>query len=126
MRKPLGVRVHVIAPGYFGTNFLETSQLIRDAADPRYATGAYTTPEQGYTLIDGFHPARIASRQIGDPGKAAERRHGDGPRAGSDADLMDHKEWLRIPLGPDASDGIRSKLRWERLKTILTEVKRKR
>ena len=107
---PFGVRVHVITPGYFGTNFLGTLKSIRDAADPRHATGAYMTPEQGYDLIDSFHPARIASRQIGDPGKAAERMYEIVTGTGLAQGLTDHKEWVRIPLGTDASGSIRSKL----------------
>jgi NAD(P)-dependent dehydrogenase (short-subunit alcohol dehydrogenase family) len=107
---PLGVRVHVIAPGYFGTNFLGTTMSIRDATDPGHATGAYATPGQGHGVIDGFHPARIVSRQIGDPGKAAERMYEVVTGTGLAQGLMDHKEWVRIPLGPDAGDGMRSKL----------------
>lgn len=107
---PLGVHVHVVAPGYFGTNFLGTAKSIRDAADPGHATGAYATPEQGHAVIDGFHPARIASRQIGDPGKAAERMYEVVTGTGLARGLMDHKEWVRIPLGRDAGDSVRSKL----------------
>ena len=111
---PLGVRVHVVAPGYFGTNFLGTAKSIRDAAaaaaDPGRATGAYATPEQGQDVIDGFHPARIASRQIGDPGRAAERMYEVVTGTGLARGLVDRKEWVRIPLGPDAGDAMRSKL----------------
>lgn len=109
---PLGVRVHVVAPGYFGTNFLGTAKAIRDAAaaDPARATGAYATPEQGHAVIDGFHPARVASRRIGDPGKAAERMYEVVTGTGLAQGLTDHKEWVRIPLGRDAGDAVRSKL----------------
>jgi len=107
---PLGVRVHVVAPGYFGTDFLRTAKSIRDAAVPGHASDAYATLEQGHGLIDSFHPARIASRQIGDPGKAAERMYEVVTGTGIARGLMDHKEWVRIPLGPDAGSSMRSKL----------------
>ena len=107
---PFGVRVHVVAPGYFATNFIGAAKSIRDAADPGHATGAYATPEQGHGIIDGFHPARLASRQIGDPGKAAERMYEVVAGTGLAQGLMDHQEWVRIPLGPDAGNAMRSKL----------------
>ncbi|KAI0257042.1 NAD-P-binding protein [Lactifluus subvellereus] len=106
---PFGVHVHIIAPGYFPTNFLAKTKAAHEAANPERSTGAYMTREQGHGLVDSFHPARVASRQVGDPEKAAERMYEVVAGTGVAQGLMDHREWVRVPLGPDAGNRIRTK-----------------
>jgi NAD(P)-dependent dehydrogenase (short-subunit alcohol dehydrogenase family) len=106
---PFGVRVNTIALGYFPTNFLASVKAAHEAADPERSTGAYTMREQGYGLVDSYHPARLASRQIGDPEKAAKRMYEVVAGTGVAQGLMDHREWVRVPLGPDAGNRIRTK-----------------
>jgi NAD(P)-dependent dehydrogenase (short-subunit alcohol dehydrogenase family) len=106
---PFGVRVHIIAPGYFPTNFFTSAKAAHETADPERSTGAYTTREQGYGLVDNLHPAHLASRQIGDLEKAAERMYEVVAGTGVAQGLMDHREWVRVPLGPDAGNRIKTK-----------------
>jgi len=109
---PLGVRVHIIVPGFFPTNFLASARALRDAADvdPARATGAYATREQVDGLIDDYVDTRLANRSVGDPSKAAERMYEVVTGTGLAQGLVDHKEWVRVPLGPDAGSRMKSKL----------------
>jgi NAD(P)-dependent dehydrogenase (short-subunit alcohol dehydrogenase family) len=104
---PLGVRVHVIVPGYFPTNFLAAAFA---ATDPERATGAYATPEQGHGMLEGYQQAAHASRQVGDPGKAVERMYEVVTGTGHAQGLMENKEWVRVPLGPDSGSRMRARL----------------
>jgi len=108
---PLGVRVHLIVPGYFPTNFLAVAMASGGGAtDPERATGAYATPEQGHGLLDGHEQVAQASRQIGDPAKAAERMYQVVTGTGHARGLMENKERLRVPLGPDSGSMMRAKI----------------
>ncbi|KAI0257041.1 NAD-P-binding protein [Lactifluus subvellereus] len=104
---PFGVRVHIIAPGYFQTNFVARTKAAYEAAE--HSTGAYMTREQAHGLMNSYHSSRVASRQVGDPEKAAERMYEVVAGTGVAQGLMDHREWVRVPLGPDAGDRIRTK-----------------
>jgi len=109
---PLGVRVHLIVPGFFPTNFVASAKTLRDAADvdPARATGAYTTREQGHGLVDGYLDGRLAERSVGDPSKAAERMYEVVTGTGLAQGLVDGKGWVRVLLGPDAGNRMKSKL----------------
>jgi NAD(P)-dependent dehydrogenase (short-subunit alcohol dehydrogenase family) len=108
---PLGVRVHVIVPGYFPTNFLAAALANgAAAADPERATGAYATPEQGHGLLEGFQQFAQANRQVGDPGKAVERMYEVVTGTGHAQGLMDHNERVRVPLGPDSGSRMRARI----------------
>jgi len=107
---PLGVRVNLIVPGFFPTNFIATSKAISEAVGPARVTDAYATPEQGHGLLDDYPLVRIANRSVGDPTKAAQRMYEVVTGTGFAQGLMDHKEWVRVPLGPDAGNRMKSKL----------------
>jgi NAD(P)-dependent dehydrogenase (short-subunit alcohol dehydrogenase family) len=104
--EPFGVRVHTIAPGLFLTNFMAPIKAHYNRQD---TTGAYTTPEEGLSLMEGAISSLIASRQIGDPKKLAERLYEIVSGTGLAQGLMDNKDWVRIPLGPDSGAGMREK-----------------
>ncbi|KAI0275167.1 NAD-P-binding protein [Gloeopeniophorella convolvens] len=108
---PFGVRVHVVVPGYFPTSFIAAAKASRSGVeDPARATGAYTTREQGHGLVDLYHPVHVEQRQIGDVQKAALRMYELVNGSGLSQGLAERREWVRVPLGPDAGNRLRSKL----------------
>jgi len=108
---PFDVRVLLIVPGFFPTNFVASAKAIRDAVNPTGATtGAYATREQGHGLLDDYIDNRLANRSVGDPSKAAERMYEVVTGTGLAQGLVDRKEWVRVPLGPDAGNRMKSKL----------------
>jgi NAD(P)-dependent dehydrogenase (short-subunit alcohol dehydrogenase family) len=88
---PLGIRVLIVEPGAFRTRLFGGGFRAMPAL-PAYA--ATVGPTRAYT-------ERVHDAQDGDPAKAA-RAIADAVDAGAPA--------LRLPLGADAVDGIRSKL----------------
>jgi NAD(P)-dependent dehydrogenase (short-subunit alcohol dehydrogenase family) len=62
--KEFGVKATVVSPGYFRTNFLESSSL----AVPQHPIEAYKAVREMQTL----HESSIKGNQAGDPVKAAE------------------------------------------------------
>ncbi|KAH9960778.1 hypothetical protein BGW80DRAFT_1464096 [Lactifluus volemus] len=78
---PFGVRVHVIAPGVFLTNFPAAIAAITGLARTRLR-----------------RPSRDS---IGDPKQLAERLCEIVSGTGLAQGLMDHNDWVRVPLGPD-------------------------
>jgi NAD(P)-dependent dehydrogenase (short-subunit alcohol dehydrogenase family) len=104
---PFGVRVHIIAPGFFLTNFLDRAKANHDPPD---TSGAYTNPEQGLGLWESIISSRIASRQIGDPDKLAERLYEIVSGTGLAQGLMDNNDGVRVPLGPDSGTRMREKV----------------
>ena len=104
---PFGVRVHIIAPGFFPTNAMVAAKAKIDSQD---ATGTYMTPEQVINLIESMVSSRVASGQVGDPKKLAERLYEIVSGTGLAQGLMDNKDWVRVPLGPDAGARMREKV----------------
>ncbi|KAJ7646743.1 NAD-P-binding protein [Roridomyces roridus] len=65
---PFNIRVLIIEPGYFPTNFLATAGA--NGTHPTRSTGAY--PDWS-TVPDGYAARHVASKQVGDLNKAAAR-----------------------------------------------------
>jgi NAD(P)-dependent dehydrogenase (short-subunit alcohol dehydrogenase family) len=113
---PFGVRVHIIAPGVFATNFPAAIKATikanydRQGTTGQNTTGAYTTPEQRLSFVESMLSSRIASRQIGDPVKLAERLYEIVSGTGLAQGLVDNNDWVRIPLGPDSGARMREKV----------------
>ena len=90
--KPFGVRVLIVEPGQFRTEFLGRSMTIADARMPFYDDTAAGMRDMS---------ASMSGRQAGDPAKAA--------RVIIEA-VDDPEAPLRLPLGPDAHRNIEAKL----------------
>jgi NAD(P)-dependent dehydrogenase (short-subunit alcohol dehydrogenase family) len=105
--EPFGVRVHIIAPGLFSTNFMAP---IKENYKRQDSSGAYTALEQGLDLMESRISSLIASRQIGDPNKLAERLYEIVSGTGLAQGLMGNKDWVRVPLGPDSGARMREKV----------------
>jgi NAD(P)-dependent dehydrogenase (short-subunit alcohol dehydrogenase family) len=105
--EPFGVRVHSIAPGLFPTNSLAALKVNDDSQD---TTGAYMPAKQGLSLMESAVSSLITSGQIGDPKKLAERLYEIVSGTGLAQGLMDNKDWVRVPLGPDAGARMREKV----------------
>jgi NAD(P)-dependent dehydrogenase (short-subunit alcohol dehydrogenase family) len=105
--EPFGVRVHTIAPGAFPTNALVAARANLDSQD---TTGVYMTPEQGISLLESMISSGIANRQVGDPKKLGERLYEIVSGTGLAQGLMDNKDWVRVPLGPDSGAVMRAKI----------------
>lgn len=90
-----GIRVIIVQPGYFPTNFFE-------AAIPPDTNTVYTEPSQGYNVLRVIPKAHLESGQLGDKDKAAMRIF----EAVSGTGMMKNLEtdWLRLPLGPDCGE----------------------
>lgn len=94
--KPPGIRVHLMEPGIFRTDFLKPSSEGRNVS----------TNKEGYldmgTILKGIH-----GNQPGDPQKGVERIYevvvGTGMAAGLE-------EQLRIPLGSDCHGMLQAKI----------------
>lgn len=90
--EPFGVRVTLVEPGGFRTNFAGGSLRWSEAVEPAYAQSVGKIREQ----MSHYH-----GTQSGDPAKAAaaiiQAVHTDPPP-------------LRLPLGPDAVSIVRNKL----------------
>jgi NAD(P)-dependent dehydrogenase (short-subunit alcohol dehydrogenase family) len=83
--KPFGIKVTIVSPGYFRTNFLESSSL----SLPKNAIAAYTNVRE----VEAVHQNNYNGNQEGDPDKAS-------------AVIIDIAEQqdpvLHLILGPDA------------------------
>lgn len=94
------IKVRLIEPGFFFTEFLSTS-----TPQPDEPTGAYKTPIR----LEGYLEARIKQQKIGDPEKFAERIwdlvYETGLAVGLDSKVV------RIPVGADTAGVYRDKLK---------------
>ena len=99
--EPLGLRVLVVQPGGFRTNFLakESTPLVLPTSDD-YKTGPV---QAGMEHFD-----RLYRTQRGDPMKAAQRIFEIVTDGLKESQEKDH--FLRIPLGPDCYARARQKL----------------
>ncbi|EAW08538.1 putative short chain oxidoreductase/dehydrogenase [Aspergillus clavatus NRRL 1] len=106
---PFNIRVLIVEPGMFRTNFLSASQAPAAGLNPAYQGTILEQALQAYGTFDG--------RQAGDPVKAVERlidvAQGTGVGAGK-------THLLRLPLGRDSIARARTKL--EELRKNLDEM----
>ncbi|KZT02818.1 NAD(P)-binding protein [Laetiporus sulphureus 93-53] len=100
---PFGIRVLIIEPGYFSTNFFQTAPLFSHDSDSK----VYTDPSQGYRTLEEVPKQHVRDGQIGDVVKLSARIyevvHGVGMAQGL-------REWLRVPLGTDSGERLRWKI----------------
>jgi len=101
---PYNIRVQLIEPGYFSTNFMQATAAI---AEGKRST-IYTDPSQGYGMDAMMIKTHLDKGQIGDVVKLSERLyevvHGTGLAKGLIDGQGEKREWLRVPLGPDAGE----------------------
>ncbi|KAI0722075.1 NAD-P-binding protein [Fomitopsis betulina] len=104
---PFNIRVLVIMPGYFSTNFFQSAT----STDKHKDTPIYT---QGFRTLEEIPRAHVAAGQIGDVDKLAARvfevvhvvgmaKHLVGAQDGK-------PDLLRVPLGPDSGERMLSKI----------------
>jgi len=98
---PLGIRVLVVEPGMFRTNFLGSNAMQVEPASGDYKGGPADTFLQRFGSTHG--------KQAGDAAKACERIINNIERGLSKHDLG-KIETLRLPLGQDCYDRIVSKM----------------
>jgi len=107
---PFNIRVLIVAPGYFETNFFQGTAL----TDTTLQSKIYTDPSQGYGIIQAIPKRHRALGQVGDPVKLAERVyevvHGTGFAKGLTEAQGAKREWLRVPLGPDCGKRMLEKI----------------
>jgi len=102
---PYNIRVLVLVPGYFPSDFFAEHR-----ARGRTTT-VYTAPEQGYGLREAILQNGVkGSGCVGDTNKLAERTYemvtGTGMAAGLAPGQGGKKEWIRVPLGSDSGQGM--------------------
>ncbi|KZT64741.1 NAD(P)-binding protein [Daedalea quercina L-15889] len=97
---PFNIRVLIIMPGYFSTNFFQYASSV----DKHKDSTVYTLPSQGFRTLEEIPRGHVAEGQIGDVEKLSARVfevvHGTGLAKGL-VDDQGKREWLRVPLGPD-------------------------
>ncbi|KAL2678575.1 hypothetical protein Neosp_009323 [[Neocosmospora] mangrovei] len=94
--KPLGIRVHIIEPGIFRTDFLKATSEGRNVS----------TNREGYLDIGGLLKG-MHGNQPGDPQKGVERIYEVATGTGMAVGLEDQ---LRVPLGSDCHGMLQAKI----------------
>ncbi|KAJ6507264.1 NAD-P-binding protein [Mycena vitilis] len=104
---PFNIRVLVIEPGYFPTNFLATAEA--NSVRPERSTGAYPDVSQVPAQYASRH---LESKQVGDLSKAAARMFEVVSGTGLAKGFVDggRRDFVRVLLGPDCGTRIRAKL----------------
>lgn len=101
---PFNIRVLIIMPGYFSTNFFQYAASV----DKHKDSTVYTEPSQGFRTLEELPKSHVAAGQIGDVEKLAARVyevvHGTGMAKGLVEGQGGKRDWLRVPLGPDAGE----------------------
>ncbi|PCH43289.1 NAD(P)-binding protein [Wolfiporia cocos MD-104 SS10] len=107
---PYNIRVLIVTPGFFATNFFQASTQLSTAKP----STIYTDQSQGYRSLEEIPKARAAAGQIGDVVKLSERLyevvHGIGMAQGLVEGQGGKREWLRVPLGPDCGERMLHKI----------------
>lgn len=105
-----GIRVLIIMPGYFSTNFFPYATSTYQHTE----STVYTDRAQGYGTLEAMPKAHVASGQIGDVEKLAVRVfevvQGTGMAKGLVEGQGGKREWIRVPLGPDCGEGMLQKI----------------
>lgn len=105
------IRVLIIMPGYFSTNFFSSATSTYKHVE----STVYTEPSQGFGTLEALPQAHVAAGQIGDVEKLAARVfevvHGIGVAKGIVEGQGGRREWIRVPLGPDCGEGMLQKIR---------------
>ncbi|KAJ7475405.1 NAD-P-binding protein [Mycena galericulata] len=104
---PFNIRVLIIEPGYFPTNFLATAGA--NGVRPERVTGAYPDSSQVPVRYAERH---LAAKQVGDLSKAAARLFEVVTGTGLAKAFVDggRRDFVRVLLGPDCGTRIRAKL----------------
>ncbi|KAJ7121352.1 NAD-P-binding protein [Mycena crocata] len=104
---PFNIRVLIIEPGYFPTNFLNTAG--ENGVRSERATGAYPDIAKAPSQYAANH---IASKQVGDLSKAAARLFEVVSGTGLAKNFVEgnRREFVRVLLGPDCGKRIRAKI----------------
>ncbi|PCH37048.1 NAD(P)-binding protein [Wolfiporia cocos MD-104 SS10] len=101
---PYNIRVLIIAPGVFATNFFQATSSL----DTAKRSTVYTDPSQGYGSLEAVPRVHLESGQIGDTAKLSERLFEVVHDTGLAKELAGgqgvKKEWIRVPLGPDCGE----------------------
>ncbi|KAJ7646745.1 NAD-P-binding protein [Roridomyces roridus] len=105
---PFNIRVLIIEPGYFPTNFLATAGA--NGTHPTRSTGAY--PDWS-TVPDAYAARHVASKQVGDLNKAAARMFEvvSGTGLAEEFVASGRRDFVRVLLGPDCGTRIRAKVK---------------
>lgn len=100
---PLAIRVLVVEPGVFRTNFLGSNAMQVGPVSGDYKDGPVDTFLQKFRSAHG--------KQAGDAAKACERVVNNVER-GLSKDVLGKVETLRLPLGEDCYDRVMTKMGW--------------
>ncbi|PCH37053.1 NAD(P)-binding protein [Wolfiporia cocos MD-104 SS10] len=107
---PYNIRVLIIVPGFFATNFFQASSQL-NLMNP---SSVYTDPSQGHGTLEAIPKGHSARGQIGDVVKLSERVfevvHGTGMAKCLVEGQGGKREWLRVPLGPDCGESMQRKI----------------
>jgi len=107
---PFNIRVHIISPGYFATDFWAGSNVV----DHGTQSTVYAEPSQGFGLLQSIPKMLQAVGNVGDPVKLAARVYEVVHETGMARELVEHhgeiKKWLYVPLGPDCGERMIEKI----------------